>query len=135
MKAASDHVNHQLPNEHTRVTHLLEAIENDDAALQAAIVSVEADVGTSAAGVPGKRDDFELAAAHLLPKDPVAKKRVSQKRPVAELSDVSGAPGGEKRRWESGRRVCIFATTKLRITMLCQQIRSVNSPFGGSRIR
>ena len=98
MKAASAHVNHQLPNEHTRVTHLLEAIENDDAALLAAIASVEADVGTSTAGVPGKREDFELAAAHLLPKDPVAKKRVAQKRPVAELSDVSAAPGEKEQK-------------------------------------
>ena len=103
MKAASDHVNHQLPNEHTRVTHLLEAIENDDAALLAAIASVEADVGTNAAGVPGKREDLELAAAHLLPKDPVAKKRVAQKRPVAELLDVSAAPGGTEQKVGIGK--------------------------------
>ena len=35
-----------------------------------------------------KIEDYELATAHLLPKDPVAKKRASQKCHVANLSDV-----------------------------------------------
>ena len=58
MKAASQHFNHQLPNEHIRVTRLLETIENDDAGLQAAIASAEADVGTNTTGVVGKRENF-----------------------------------------------------------------------------
>ena len=133
MKAASDHVNHQLPNEHTRVTHLLEAIENDDAALQAAIASVEADVGTSAAGLPGKRDDFELAAAHLLPKDPVVKKRVAQKHPVAKLADVSGAPRGAKTKVGIGKTGVHLSYHKPKSTAIYPQIKNVSLPSGGSR--
>ena len=37
----------------------------------------------------GKRDDFELCAAHLLPKDPVLKKRAQSKRSSAEISSSS----------------------------------------------
>ena len=81
MKAAAEHVSYQLPNEHTRVTYLIDAIENDDAGLQAAIASVEADNSPNS-----KRKDFELCAAHLLPKDPVLKKRTQSKRPSAEIS-------------------------------------------------
>ena len=83
MKAASQHVDYQLPNEHTRVTYLLDAIECSDAKLQAAMASVEEDD-------IGKRIDFEKAATALLPKDPVAKKRQSAKRPSAEISNIEG---------------------------------------------
>jgi hypothetical protein len=42
--------------------------------------------------VTGKRNDFELAATHLLPYDPVAKKRtVSHKRGAGDISDTTGA--------------------------------------------
>ena len=41
--------------------------------------------------VTGKRYNFELAAAHLLPYDPVAKKRSSQKRGVGDISDTTAA--------------------------------------------
>ena len=81
MKAASQHVDYQLPNEHTQVTYLLDAIECSDAKLQAAMASIEEDQA-------GKGVDFEKAAAALLPKDPVAKKRQSTKRPSADISDV-----------------------------------------------
>jgi hypothetical protein len=41
----------------------------------------------------GKRGDFEAASSHLLPYDPVAKKRhsMTQKRGSAEISDSTGA--------------------------------------------
>eukprot|EP00980_Cylindrotheca_fusiformis_P014393 scaffold3830_cov85-Cylindrotheca_fusiformis.AAC.5 len=43
MQAASEHVTFQLPDEHTRVTYLLDSIETNDASLQAAIASVKQD--------------------------------------------------------------------------------------------
>ena len=81
MKAASQHVDYQLLKEHTCVTYLLDAIKCSNAKLQAAMASIEEDQD-------GKRVDFEKAAAALLPKDPVAKKRQSTKRPSADISDV-----------------------------------------------
>ena len=82
MQACTQHVPYQLPNELTRVRYLLDAIENDDAGLQAAMAGVEQDTGAG-----GMRSDFEKAAAHLLPKDPVVKKRLaSSKRAAAEIS-------------------------------------------------
>ena len=85
MQACTQHVPYQLPNGLTRVRFLLDAIENDDAGLQAAIAGVEQDTG-----VGGMRSDFEKAAAHLLPKDPVVKKRLSaNKRSAAEISSTN----------------------------------------------
>ena len=71
MRVAAEHVDCQLPTEHTRVGYLLDAIESEDAALNAAIASVEEDEGPA-----GKRNDFETAVAHILPKHPVAKKKL-----------------------------------------------------------
>lgn len=82
MEAASAHVDFQLPNDHTRVGYLLEAIQTSDAGLQAAMASVQTDNG-----VDGMRNNFEAAVAHLMPYDPVAKKR-SNKRGGGEISDV-----------------------------------------------
>ena len=86
MQAASEHVTYQLPNEHSRVGHLLAAIKCSDAGLQAAIASINT-------ATTGLRNNFEAAAAHLLPYDPVQKKRNERsngKRDSAEISDVSG---------------------------------------------
>jgi hypothetical protein len=59
--------------------------KNKDAGLQAAIASVRADDGPH-----GERNDFEAAATHLLPYDPVAKKRLSgTKRGAGIISTVS----------------------------------------------
>jgi hypothetical protein len=86
MEACSEHVQYQLPNEHSRVSLLLDAFQNPDAGLQAAIASVRTDDGPS-----GKRNVFEAAATHLLPYDPVAKKRLNgSKRGAGIISTVSG---------------------------------------------
>jgi hypothetical protein len=61
MEACAEHVQYQLPNQHSRVGFLLDAIQNNDAGLQAAIASVRTDDGPN-----GKRNDFEAAATHLL---------------------------------------------------------------------
>ena len=63
---------YQLPNEHSRVGFLLEAIQCYDPGLQAAMASIKTDNGPE-----GMRNNFEAAAAHLLPYNPVAKKRTS----------------------------------------------------------
>lgn len=88
MQAAAEHVEYQLPNEHSRVGFLLEAIQTSDAGLQAAMASIKTDTTPN-----GLRNNFESAVAHLLPYDPVAKKRnaAGNKRGVAEISSAEGA--------------------------------------------
>ena len=70
MQQCAKHIVYQLPNEHTRVGYLLEGIQCPDPGLQAAMGSMRTDDGTN-----GMRSDFERAAAHLLPYDPIAQKR------------------------------------------------------------
>ena len=84
MQASAEHVQYQLPNEHSRVGFLLEAIQCSDPGLQAAMVSIKTDNG-----LEGMRNNFEATAAHLLPYGPVAKKRSSgQKRGSAQILSV-----------------------------------------------
>ena len=86
MQACAEHIQYQLPNGHSRVGFLLDAIQTSDASLQAAMASIRTDDGPD-----GMRNDFEQSAAHLLPYDPVAKKHAagSSKRGSAEVSAVS----------------------------------------------
>ena len=73
MQASAEHVQYQLiPDEHSTVGFLLEAIHFSDPGLQAAMASIKTDNG-----LEGIRNNFEASAAHLLPYDPVAKKRSS----------------------------------------------------------
>jgi hypothetical protein len=51
----------EVTNQHSRVGFLLDAIQSNDAGLQAAIASVSTDDGPI-----GTRNDFEAAATHLL---------------------------------------------------------------------
>jgi hypothetical protein len=60
MEACAEHVKYQLPNQHSRVGFLLDAIQNNDADLQVAIASVRTDDGPT-----GKWAYFEAAATHL----------------------------------------------------------------------
>ena len=84
MQASAEHVQYQLPNEHSRVGFLLEVIQCSDPGLQAAMASIKTDNG-----LEGMSNNFEATAAHLLPYDPVAKKRSSgQKRGSAQISSV-----------------------------------------------
>ena len=69
MSACAEHVQYQLPNEHSRVGFLIDAIQCADAGLQAAMASVKMDNGPN-----GLWNNFERAISHLLPYDPVAKK-------------------------------------------------------------
>ena len=84
IQASAEHVQYQLPNEHSRVGFLLEEIQCSDPGLQAAIASIKTDND-----LEGMRNNFEATAAQLLPYDPVAKKRSSgQKRGSAQISSV-----------------------------------------------
>ena len=87
MQQCAEHVEYQLPNSHTRVSYLLDSIQCSDAGLQAAMASVRTDDAPQ-----GMRSDFESAAVHLLPYDPVAKKRTASgnKRGLAQISSVGG---------------------------------------------
>ena len=67
--ACAEHVDYQLPNEHSRVGYLLESIQNNDPGLQAAMANV-----CSSKGLNGMRSNFEGMVAHILPYCPVAKK-------------------------------------------------------------
>ena len=88
MQAAAEHVTYQLPNEHSRVGYLLDAILCNDAGLQAAMASIK-----TGQTVDGLRNDFEASATHLLPYDRVQKKRSDHaggKRVAANISDTTG---------------------------------------------
>jgi hypothetical protein len=86
MQACAEHIQYQLPNEHSRVGFLLEGIQCPDPGLQAAMASIKTDNGQG-----GLRNDFEAAVSHLLPYDPVAKKRsAGTKRGQATISFTEG---------------------------------------------
>ena len=70
--ACAKHIQYQLPNEHSRVGFLIDAIQCADAGLQAAMASVKTDNGPN-----GLRSNFARAVSHLLPYDPVAKKQAT----------------------------------------------------------
>ena len=70
MTQCAEHVPFQLPNALSRVNYLLDAIECNDHALQAAMALVRNDDGPT-----GKMNDFEKTASFLLPNCPVSKKR------------------------------------------------------------
>jgi hypothetical protein len=85
LQACAEHVPYQLPNAHSRVGFILDAIKSDDAGLQAAMANILDDTG-----VDGKRGDFEAAVAYLLPKDPVVKRnQLDSKRSASEISDAT----------------------------------------------
>ena len=48
MQASAKHVQYQLPNEHSRVGYILEAIQCSDPQLQAAMASIKTDNGLKA---------------------------------------------------------------------------------------
>ena len=63
MQQCAVHVEFQLPNEYSRVSYLLDAIETTDASLQAAMALVQNDDNPAV----GKRSNFEATSTCLLP--------------------------------------------------------------------
>ena len=113
MQASAEHVQYQLPNEHSRVGFLLEVIQCSGPGLQAAMASIKTDNGPE-----GMRNNFEATAAHLLPYDPVAKKRSSgQKRGSAQISSVMDpSPTTTKKPsiGKTGVHLCYYKTGEYR---------------------
>ena len=62
MSACAEHVQYQLPNDHSRIGLPIDAIQCANAGLQAAMASVKTDNG-----LDGLQNNFERAVAHLLP--------------------------------------------------------------------
>ena len=90
MSACAEHVQYQLPNEHSCVGFLIDAIQCADAGLQAAMASVKMDNGPN-----GLWNNFERAVSHLLPYDPVAKKGATGIRhgsALISLAEVDNRP-------------------------------------------
>ena len=86
VQQCSEHVPYQLPNGRTRVGYELQNIQSNDAELQTMLAQVKHDDGPG-----GRREDFEKAAAALIPADPVARRRktMADKRNFAEISSVT----------------------------------------------
>ena len=74
MQQCAEHVKYQLPNQHICVQYL------PDPGLQAAVASICTDNG-----VQGMHNKFKATATHLLPYDPVIKKRAASTRCMAAL--------------------------------------------------
>lgn len=84
LQEAATHVEFQVPNEHTRVTYLIDSITNSDAALQAAIANIRQNANES-------RDDFEKASAILLPVDPYSRNAANKKTISFQISALGAA--------------------------------------------
>ena len=88
MQSAAEHVFYQFPNAHSRVGYFLDAIQCNDAGLQATVANIQTDQGAN-----GMQNDFELAATNLFPYDPVQKKRTEQvtggKCGAADITDTT----------------------------------------------
>ena len=90
MSACAEHIQYQLPNEHSQVGFLLDAIQCANAGLQAAMASVKTDNGPN-----GLRNNFERAVSDLLPYDPVAKKcatGIKRGSALISLAEVDNRP-------------------------------------------
>ena len=74
LERCAQSVPHQIPNERTRVIHLMDAIQCGDAPLQAAIAHIK----SQSDDPNGLGSNFEEAAAYLLQFCPVSKKRKAQ---------------------------------------------------------
>jgi hypothetical protein len=86
MQAAAEHIIYQLPNKHSCVGYLLDAIQSSNAGLQAAMASIKTDQDPD-----GHRKNFEAAATHLLPYDPVQRKRSDHAGGKCGAADISDA--------------------------------------------
>ena len=98
MPQCATHIDYQLPNERTRVTHLLNNIDCDYSPLQASIALVKSDVGTN-----GKMNNFEATSSFLLPNDPVLKNKTSND--CYFIAEVDGGIDDDKNQEDGTIRV------------------------------
>lgn len=87
----------QVPNERTRVTHLLDAIQCENASIQAAVAHVKSDETPN-----GLQSNFERAAAYLIQFDPVTKKRKALSQGGHTISGVSQDTTDSKKKANRG---------------------------------
>ena len=85
MTRCADHVPYQLPNERTRVMHLLNGIKSSDAELLSALAVIKSDDGPG-----GRIERFEDTAAYLIRFDPVSSKRQRSGASGRQQHQVSG---------------------------------------------
>ena len=79
LQRCAENIQVEVPNERTRVKYLIDNIQCSDSDVKAALAAIKLDDNPT-----GMRNDFEAAAAFLLPVDPV--KNNPKKRPNAEIS-------------------------------------------------
>ena len=72
------------------MNYLLNSIETSDAQLLTAVKAVRGDSTPN-----GKRENFELASAHLLPACPVTRHRL-KKQAAVQIADVQATTGEAK---------------------------------------
>ena len=86
MQACTVHVQYQLLNDNTRVGYFLDVLDSQHLPLLSAAGNIEEDNG-----IAGKRKDFELAVAYILPKDPVLKWQSNNNNKIsqARISDTN----------------------------------------------
>ena len=84
LRICAEHVDHQLPNEQTIATNILESIETTNPGVLSAVSLIRLDD-------PGMRYDFERAVTFLLPTDLV--KKQGEKLPYGNISDVTVKAG------------------------------------------
>ena len=83
MQQCTKHVEYHLPNKNTLVGYLLKGFQCPDPALQMAMASIH-----TGDRLQGMCNNFDATAAHLLPYDPVIKKRAASTRhPAARILD------------------------------------------------
>ena len=113
MQASAEHVQYQLSNQHSRVGFLLEAIQCSDPGLQPAMASIKTDNG-----LEGMRNNFEATDSHLLPYDPIAKKRSGGRKTgsaqISSVMDRSPAPKKKPSIGKTGVRLCYYKTGEYR---------------------
>ena len=82
LESAAEHVDFQLPSEHSRVGYILDNVTNSDPDLRAALASVRANVNNM-------RSDFEATVTFILPVCPYSKGRTSHRQPIAQVSEAT----------------------------------------------
>ena len=86
MQKCAEHVEYQLPNQHTHVGYLLKGIQCLDPGLQAAMASI-----ITNNGLQEMHNNYEATAAHLLSYAPVIKRRAAYTRhPAAQILALEG---------------------------------------------
>ena len=87
LSEATDHVSHQIPNNHTRVGYLIDSIDSKDAEVFSGLAAIRQDD-------QGMRENFEQAAVFLAPTCPVAKK-LATKGKISFDPSISATDGNQ----------------------------------------